>query len=296
MRTPLLIFLCFAACKTPSAPPPAAQVLAAVKDTAPPDTLPPFVAFDRTEILAALQQKVATAQPLLVHVRVPLCDNLHQGIVPVNATLGDGLNLNGNLYWGARYGMRSFFAKHGSWKLLQSTPNLSADILERVVFERRYANGARVLLVADAFRGDRMEACLRAFWAGAAGVATDSLRLSESAYALADADLLVFNGHNGLMDVMVKPVPAQPVRKRDAIAIACVSGPYFREGLNACQAYPLLGTTGLMAPEAYVLGAAIDAWADLQDESAVHEAAASAYHQYQQCGIKGARRLFSTGW
>ena len=34
----------------------------------------------------------------------------------------------------------------------------------------------------------------------------------------------------------------------------------------------------------------------LQDEEKIHHAAGSAYNQYQKCGLKGAKRLFKTGW
>jgi pentatricopeptide repeat protein len=51
----------------------------------------------------------------------------------------------------------------------------------------------------------------------------------------------------------------------------------------------VLLTTGLMAPEAYTLTAAIDAHVRGGN---VREAAAQAYHKYQKCGVKAARRLF----
>ena len=38
----------------------------------------------------------------VVHVFVALCDNRHQGIVPVRAELGNGQDPRTNLYWGAR--------------------------------------------------------------------------------------------------------------------------------------------------------------------------------------------------
>jgi pentatricopeptide repeat protein len=44
-----------------------------------------------------------------------------------------------------------------------------------------------------------------------------------------------------------------------------------------------------MAPEAYTLTAAIEAFVQKGD---VREAAARAYDKYQKCGLKAARRLF----
>jgi hypothetical protein len=51
-----------------------------------------------------------------------------------------------------------------------------------------------------------------------------------------------------------------------------------------------------MAPEAYVLSAAIDGWANKESDEAVRARAAAAYHKYQNCGLKAANRLFVTGW
>ena len=70
----------------------------------------------------------------MVHVFVPLCDNEHQGIIPVNASLGNGMNLQTNLYWGARYGVKSHFKSLPAWKLLVSkkdpAPFRAADFHE----------------------------------------------------------------------------------------------------------------------------------------------------------------------
>ena len=108
--------------------------------------------------------------------------------------------------------------------------------------------------------------------------------------------MLVFNGHNGLMDTDVDIVYDHDEVEKEAIAIACVSAPYFKEYLQAVNAYPTLMTNHLLAPEAYVLENVFDAWTLLQNEKKIHHAAGSAYNQYQKCGLKGAKRLFKTGW
>ncbi|WMJ73620.1 hypothetical protein RCC89_10665 [Cytophagaceae bacterium ABcell3] len=51
-----------------------------------------------------------------------------------------------------------------------------------------------------------------------------------------------------------------------------------------------------MAPEAYVLKAAIDGWIGEESGNEIRERAAQAYNKYQKCGINGARRLFATGF
>ena len=72
-------------------------------------------------------------RPRTVHVFVALADNAHQGIVPVPAPLGNGEDAAKNLYWGAAFGVRTYFRKTGEWKELSHQTNLSAYILERSI-------------------------------------------------------------------------------------------------------------------------------------------------------------------
>jgi len=62
--------------------------------------------------------------------------------------------------------------------------------------------------------------------------------------------------------------------------------------LIALGCKPVLLTTGLMAPEAYTLDAAVNAWSQGKMGKTIKEHAAEAYNKYQKCGLKGARRLF----
>ena len=79
---------------------------------------------------------------------------------------------------------------------------------------------------------------------------------------------------------------------RSSAVLACASKEYFLDYLDATQSHALLLTTGLMAPEAYTLDAAIRAWVSDGSTAQVVEAAAQAYHRYQKCGVGAARRLF----
>ncbi|MCK6691606.1 MAG: hypothetical protein L6Q97_05830 [Thermoanaerobaculia bacterium] len=262
-----------------------------------PHPIPCRDTFSRDTILARLRHKIKHQQPLLVHVFVPLCDNVHQGIVPVNKQLGDGLNLRTNLYWGAGYGVKSFFKADKSWKLLYEQPDPAADILERVVFEKKYPNGARVLLLADAYRGDRMRTCIRDFLNTLSGHLLDTVRLKEGTPAFhGTPDLAILNGHNGLMDMELENIAPATTHPKDAAVIACASHPYFEERLQCAAAFPLLTTRHLLAPEAYVMAALIEGWAVLENEKQIRVRAAKAYAQYQNCGYKGASRIFHTGW
>lgn len=44
-----------------------------------------------------------------LHVIVALVDNAFQGIVPVPAKIGNGDDAFNNLYWGAAFGVKTFF-------------------------------------------------------------------------------------------------------------------------------------------------------------------------------------------
>lgn len=59
---------------------------------------------------------------------------------------------------------------------------------------------------------------------------------------------------------------------------------------------PLVWSTGLMAPEAYVLHDALSAKLNNGTDTMVCDAAAKAYSSYQKCSMGAARRLLVTGW
>lgn len=254
---------------------------------------------DRLQILTQLEAKIEAGQPLLVHVFLPLCDNDHQGIVPVPASLGNGLKPASNLYWGAMYGLKSFFRRAAAWqKLSLAETKTPAAVLERVVFKTVLANQTKVYLVADAYRGDRMDSCLEDYFSALAGLKAEKVSLAngDSIVVGANADLLVFNGHNGLMDVSVDVPPSQRDRPVDGVTIACASYDYFLPKFEAAGAFPLLTTLNLLAPEAYVLEQVVLSWARLETAPKVRAAAGRAYHKYQKCGLKGATRLFQAGY
>lgn len=254
--------------------------------------------FDRSEIVARLAAKRKAGEPWIAHVLVPLCDNDHQGIVPVNANLGNGQSIRTNLYWGAGYGLKTHFSRASDWKTLLLDVPSQPHILERAVFEKTFPDGHRVILVAEAYDGAFMKICLEDYFAYLTGSGQPTINLADGrtiAYG-SQADLIAINGHNGLMDVDVALPTNQDGQPKDAVAIACISHDYFREPLAEAGGYPLLCTTGLMAPEAYVMRAILDAWGAGKPPAAIRTAAGAAYHKYQKCGIKGATNLFKTGW
>lgn len=240
-------------------------------------------------------EKAAVNSVPVIHVFVALADNVNQGIVPVSATLGNGDNAVTNLYWGAAFGIRTFFARHKDWQLLSVTSNLSERIIERCVFKHRRSS---TVLVADAYRGKEISQTTMDFLEAAAGKPGEKLKAGDVEFHTSgSADLVAYIGHNGLMDFKL---PVHPKRRDDrerrAIILACASKQYFSTALEQSGATPLLWTTNLMAPEAYVLAAAIESWMKKESDEQVRLRAADAYHKYQHCGVNAARRLFATGW
>ena len=231
----------------------------------------------------------------VIHVFVALADNVNQGIVPVSASLGNGDNPATNLYWGAAFGIRTFFSRNRDWELLSVSPNPSATILERCIFKHRRNE---VVLVADAYRGKEISQTTWDFLEAAAGKPGEKLKARDvEFYTAGSADLVAYIGHNGLMDFNLRANPKRrDDRQRRAIILACASKQYFSPSLQTSGATPLLWTTNLMAPEAYVLSAAIDGWMKKESDEAIRLRAAEAYNKYQNCGLKAANALFATGW
>jgi hypothetical protein len=244
---------------------------------------------------AASPAPVMKAQGKTIHALVALCDNQFQGIVPVPARIGNGDDPVNNLYWGAAYGVKSFFMKSKDWKLIAAESHPKTEILERVVIKYRAAD---VYLVADAYRGREIKRCVTDFFDFAAGRRTEMLSTTGGSLEIGGgADLIAYVGHDGLMDFSLDSYPRRAdSRRRDAIILACASKSHFAEPLRETGANPLLWTTGLMAPEAYVLKAAIDGWISEESGEKIRRRAAAVYNQYQRCGLNASLRLFSTGW
>jgi hypothetical protein len=181
-----------------------------------------------------------------------------------------------NLYWGASYGLKSWL-KHEHWKI-ESAKVPNADVLERLI-ARKTIGGKDVVITADAWRGNTIRKAITTFLAYSSGRGEGG-----------QADVVAYVGHDGLMEFDVPPQNAfASARSPRSIVLACASLQYFGRHLEIAQSTPLLLTTNLMAPEAYTLTAAIEAWATGGD---VREAAARAYDRYQKCGLRAARRLF----
>ena len=242
---------------------------------------------------------VAEPSPRVVHVFVALADNQHQGIVPVPSALGNGNDPQRNLYWGAAYGVKTFFKASDEWQLLSCGRGPKGVILERCLFKNRNAD---VFLVADAYQGSEIKSAVSDFLSAAAGKTSEEIRakVTSADVSMASAgaaDLLVYVGHDAFMDFQIPLIAGARVSKaRRTIILACASKAFFSPYIQQTGADPLLWTTGLMAPEAYTLKAALTGWIANENDEAIRHRAAQAYNKYQKCGERAALKLFAATW
>jgi hypothetical protein len=247
--------------------------------------------------VSAADVKVEPYAGKMVYVVVALCDNVNQGIVPVAPALGNGDDAERNLYWGARFGVRTHFNASREWQLVSDARDPSPKVLERLVYKHRTRDA---YLVADAYRGAEIRQATADFLNAASGNTNPTVEIAGKTYGLskgAAAHLVAYVGHDGLMDFQLSYMPKHSDEvRRDAVVLACISKKYFAPPLKESGANPLLWTTNLMAPEAYVLKAVLDGRLAGEDGEQVRERAAKAYDTYQSCGLNSARALFATGW
>jgi hypothetical protein len=231
-----------------------------------------------------------------IQVFVALADNQHQGIVPVPAKLGNGEDAERNLYWGSAYGVKTFFSRSADWERISCGTGPKMEVLERCVFKYRTAN---VYLIADAYRGLEIKQAVLDFFDSAAGDGSTTIDIGANTTVpvYGGANVVAYVGHDGLMDFQLAKYPQKKNDvRRNAIILACASKQFFREGMRASGAYPLVWTTGLMAPEAYTLKSALDAWIASESNEQIRDRAAQAYDKYQKCGFRAAQRLLVSGW
>jgi hypothetical protein len=183
--------------------------------------------------------------------------------------------------------------------VLSCGPGPQAFVLERCIFIHKKPEA---ILIADAYDGARIRETLTNFISSAAALREESLTVSfgNEKHVLAisgGADLILYVGHDALMDFQIPRVAGKiDPRTRQFIILACASKQYFATYMRDTLSQPLLWTTGLMAPEAYTLDAALEGWIEFEDANSIRNRAAAAYDKYQKCGPRAAQRLFASTW
>lgn len=227
-----------------------------------------------------------------IHIIVALCDNKYQGIVPVPKTIGNGQDAKNNLYWGAAYGIKTYFKRSSEWTLVNQT-KMESVILERLVFKH---NSKNYFLVADAYNGKNIKDATETFLRSSAGLVKDTLKVKDKTIGiLGNSKLVAYIGHDGLMDFSLQEEFVNiDNEERDVIILACYSKNYFKPHLQKSNVNPLVWTTGLMAPEAYTIHDAITGYVNDEPNDEIRIRAAKAYHKYQKCGLRAAKNLLVT--
>ncbi len=268
-----------------------------------------LLAFYGDAFASATQQRIdrdiAQGNPIVIHVSVALADNKHQWIASVPEAIGNGQDPRNNLYWGARYGLKTFFVKDAGWKIIKKIPVQDKKVLERLVFYKlikRHGRPVKAFLIADAWDGRYISETIQQFLSYSAGadVITIDVQSQLNLQAGGAAHLNVYIGHDALMDyfglkdkTIQNPEKVPDAPQSDSIVLACKSKPYFEPRLKSIGSHPLLLTTGLMAPEAYTLDAAIMQWVMGKDDNQIRKSAAAAYAKYQKINLTAAKRLFA---
>ncbi|HCN48158.1 MAG TPA: hypothetical protein DIT10_03560 [Chryseobacterium sp.] len=224
-----------------------------------------------------------------------MCDNKYQGIVPVPEKIGNGQDPDQNLYWGAGYGVRTYFTKSKEWKLLKSEKKDSIR-MERLIFQN--AADKNNYLVADAYDGQYIKNCTKDFLYSSSGQMKDAIAINNTKIGVyGNAQLVSYIGHDGLMDFQLsESFKNTDGKTRDCIILACYSKRFFSPLLRDTQANPLVWTSHLMAPEAYILHDALTGYIRNESAEQIRSRAALAYSKYQKCSVKAARNLLVTGW
>jgi hypothetical protein len=148
-------------------------------------------------------------------------------------------------------------------------------ILERLTF--RHVS-AKAVLVAEAWRGSNLKDCYVA---------------CEKAMLSGENQLVAFIGHNVLMDTAIEAPAAKAKGQTDAIVLCCVSDRYFRQRLGNAGVRPVLLTTQLMYPGAFILHDALEPWLAGKNPAALRTAAGAAYAKNQKIKTAAATGVFS---
>jgi len=140
-------------------------------------------------------------------------------------------------------------------------------------------------VTADAYRGSKIDQAMLDFMQQAATPPDAAAR-----------EMVVFIGHDGLMDEQNQPIinrfPKHAEHDKQAVVLACMSDEYFSEYLQAAGSKPVVTTFSFMAPEAYVLEAVARGFANQASEAELRSSAGAAYAKYQRISAKAGRSVF----
>ncbi|WP_392564935.1 hypothetical protein RHO13_06395 [Orbus wheelerorum] len=244
-------------------------------------------------IMCNLLSFIANAQTRVIHVVVALCDNKYQQIVPVPKAIGNGQDPKNNLYWGAQYGFKTYFAKQKEWKVIQNGNPANTKILEQIIYKHSTKD---IYIIAEAYDGKYINNAIDDFFTYSSGNQPKNVKIDNiDIKGGGNADLVVYIGHDALMEwSWTRFLPndfrweslsnerKQQQQSRYAAVFACQSQQYFSPPLSRLGITPLILTTQNMAPEAYSVYAMIDGFINHQSKIQIRQKVATAYSKYQK--------------
>jgi len=125
----------------------------------------------------------------------------------------------------------------------------------------------------------------------------DALAFFFAAARTPGSDLLVWAGHDRLMDVAPPSMTATTTTTTSRVAVlACESDRYFGPALRALGAKPVAMTRTFMAPEAYLLEALAGSVArhGVDAPGPLRTALVAAYAKYQRISTRAAGSVFTS--
>lgn len=169
------------------------------------------------------------------------------------------------------------FGKSPQWKK-ETAPEAPSEKVLRT-WAGRHASG-KMTLTAFAYEGSAIEQCLKDFQAA----------VSQGKY-----DLVVYLGHNGLMDFYLDGVAPDAARKKkpECMVLCCKSQKYFSKHIACLEATPILLTTQFMYPGAFLLRDVLEEWVKGAGLKAYRTAAGNAYAANQKIAQKAALGVFA---
>ncbi len=195
-----------------------------------------------------------------IHIQVALCDNKTQGNIPVPTLFGRGDDPSTNLFWGAKYGVKTDLLDSGNWELL-STEMISPIILERIIMKHKHYE---VYLVIDAYNGSDIQYCMEDYMNGAFNTNYTTIAFNDRSLGLhSRADLLVYVGHNALMDKHIDPPLVKEGLKAPDLMLFTSFGKQLLEPiLKNSKAKVLFSSDGLISPDEFTLESELAQWVD----------------------------------
>ncbi|MBV6354230.1 hypothetical protein, partial [Leptospira interrogans] len=209
-------------------------------------------------------------EAITIEVFIPLCDG--KSLVCGKGKAGDPRSLKENLYWGAAFGAETFFKRNSNFKILEIKERKSDSPILRTLIIEKKENKTKLIIYA--YAGDKIDNALLDFLNASSGKSP--------------ADIIVWSGHNRLMDRISPKLQSQSAKT--VAVLACESEKYFDSVLRSIGAKPIVLTKTFMAPEAYLLEALTETVSKFgaEDKKSIRSAMIRSYAKYQKISLKAA--------